>query len=55
MKIETGEVSHGQLPKKAGALVKEWCKKHRDELLNNWQRAQNFEALERIQGADYDD
>ena len=55
VKIETGEVSHGQLPKKAAALVKEWCVKHQSELLDNWQRAQNFEPLERIQGADYDD
>ena len=45
----------GQLPKKAAAIVKEWCLKHREELFENWQRAQKFEPLELIQGADQDD
>ncbi len=53
--IHDGEVSQGRLPKRAAALVRDWCVMHRAELLNNWERAQRFESLERIQGADYDD
>ena len=41
--------------RKAAAIVKEWCLRHQNELYANWQRAQHFEPLERIQGADYDD
>jgi hypothetical protein len=53
--IRTGEVTEGRLPNKAAAIVKEWCERHRSELLENWTRAQHFEPLERIQGADQDD
>ena len=53
--IQTGEISEGRLPRKAAAIVKEWCLRHQNELYANWQRAQHFEPLERIQGADYDD
>lgn len=45
----------GRLPSKAAAIVKEWCQRHQDELLVNWEHAQRFEPLERIQGADQDD
>jgi len=54
VKISTGEVSKGKLPSKAAAIVKEWCLAHQEELLDNWRRAQSFEPLERIPGADYD-
>ncbi len=53
--IQTGGVTTGRLPNKAAAIVKEWCFHHRDELLANWEHAQRFEPLERIQGADQDD
>lgn len=53
--IETGEITKGQLPRKAAAIVKEWCVLHQTELLNNWDKAQKFEPLNRIQGADQDD
>ncbi|MDD2775254.1 MAG: DUF4160 domain-containing protein [Gallionella sp.] len=53
--IRTGEVSEGRIPNKAAAIVKEWCLQHQDELLENWQRGQNFEPMERISGADQDD
>ncbi|MEY4909530.1 MAG: hypothetical protein RL260_3248 [Pseudomonadota bacterium] len=52
--IETGEVVQGNLPRKVAAILKEWCATHRDELRTNWGRAQRFEPLERIQGADRD-
>ena len=53
--IRTGDVSEGSFPKKAAAIVKEWCLRHQVELLENWQRGQSFEPMERIPGADQDD
>jgi hypothetical protein len=52
--IETGRVSQGRLPHKVANIVSDWCATHRQELRENWQRAQRFEPLERIQGADRD-
>lgn len=54
VKIATGEVNEGELPRKVAAIVKEWCLVHQAELQDNWLRAQRFEPLERIQGADRD-
>jgi len=54
VEIRTGLVKQGRLPRKAAAIVKDWCLLHQDELLANWKKAQQFEPLERIQGADYD-
>ena len=53
--IATGEVTKGRLPKRAASMVKDWCLRHQQELMDNWARAQRFEPLERIQGADHDD
>jgi hypothetical protein len=53
--ISTGEVTRGRLPNRAAAIVKDWCQRHRAELLDNWERAQRFEPLDRIQGADRDE
>ena len=52
--IQTGQVSNGKLPRKVAAIVREWCLAHQQALLDNWDRAQRFEPLERIQGADRD-
>ncbi|MFC0591704.1 DUF4160 domain-containing protein [Ottowia pentelensis] len=52
--IQTGEISQGTLPRKVAAIVKEWCLVHQGELMNNWHKAQRFEPLDRIQGADRD-
>jgi len=52
--IATGNVAEGELPRKVASIVKEWCQVHQAELQENWQRAQRFESLERIQGADRD-
>ncbi len=43
-----------ELPRKVAAIVKEWCLVHQAELQDNWLRAERFEPLERIQGADRD-
>jgi hypothetical protein len=53
--IETGLVSQGELPRKVASIVKDWCLLHQTELLNNWEKAQHFEPLNRIQGADRDE
>lgn len=53
--IRSGDITEGRLPAKAGAIVRDWCDRHRAELLTNWERAQRFEPIERIQGADQDD
>ena len=43
--IATGEVIHGALPRSAAKLVGEWAALHRDELLEDWQRAERAEPL----------
>ena len=55
VEIRSGEVTEGRLPKKAAAIVKEWCLRHQAELLANWEYALHFEPMERIRGADQDD
>ena len=52
--IASGRVIAGDLPRKVAAIVQEWCLVHQQELQNNWVRAQQFEPLEKIQGADRD-
>jgi len=52
--ISNGLVHKGRLPQRAAVIVKDWCLRHQEELLSNWEKAQRFEPLERIQGADYD-
>ncbi len=55
VEVQSGRVREGRLPIRAARLVEEWCLRHQAELLANWERAQHFEPLERIRGADYDD
>ena len=52
--IDSGEVTAGGVPRKVAAIVREWCAVHREELMDNWNKAQSFEPLDRIQGADRD-
>jgi len=42
------EVLNGALPIRASRLVKEWARRHRDELLANWERARSHLPLEKI-------
>ena len=46
--IEDGAVVAGRLPRRAQALVREWLDLHREELFDNWARAQAHKALNRI-------
>ena len=52
--IADGSVLQGELPRKAKALVTQWCLDHRQELEQNWANAQALQPLNRIAGADND-
>lgn len=52
--IEDGCIVNGNLPRRAHALVRQWCLDHRSELEQNWARAQALLPLNRIPGADND-
>ena len=47
--IATGEILNGELPRRARALVEEWTELHRDELMDDWERAVRQEPLNRIE------
>ena len=53
--IRTGQILEGYLPRKASKIIKEWCLAHQYNPSRNWEKAQQFEPLERIPGADQDD
>ena len=38
----------GELPRRAISLVLEWAFQHREELMENWERAQNKEEIKKI-------
>ena len=46
--IESLELTEGQLPRRALALVLEWAAEHRDELRENWQLADQHQPLNAI-------
>lgn len=52
--IADGAIINGKLPRRAHALVRQWCLDHRAELEQNWAKAQALKPLERIPGADND-
>ena len=39
IEIGTGQVLAGRLPRHARQLLRQWEREHRDELLENWDRA----------------
>ena len=43
--IESLEVIHGELPRRARRLVDEWARLHHDELQENWSRARRHAPL----------
>jgi hypothetical protein len=47
--IETLRVYAGGLPRRVHNLVIEWADLHRDELMQDWQRARNGEPLTEIE------
>jgi len=50
--IRTLEILAGSLPKRAHLLAVEWALEHRDELLENWERAVSMATLEKIKPLD---
>jgi len=47
--IASGEVVDGDLPPRAARLVREWAGLHREELEENWRRAEKLRPLARIE------
>ena len=43
--IDSASEMDGELPKRAARMVQEWASAHRNELLENWARAQQGEPL----------
>jgi hypothetical protein len=54
VEIRSGAIMEGELPRRARRLVKDWCLEHRQELLDNWDRARALQPLQTIPGADND-
>lgn len=50
--IITLEILEGKLPKRAKSLAIEWAIEHRNELINNWQKASDREPLDKIEPLD---
>ncbi len=48
--IETGELLDGELPPAQRRILKAWTFERQVELMDNWQRARDGDALERIPG-----
>lgn len=44
-----GAVLAGELPRRALSMVFEWLAIHRTELVDNWQRAQQRQPMQRIE------
>lgn len=49
IEINNLAVFAGQLPPRALGLVIEWATLHQDELLNNWERAQGQQSVNKIE------
>jgi hypothetical protein len=47
--IETGEILSGAFPRRAQQLVLEWFELHRNELLEDWNLAQDRKPLNKIE------
>ena len=47
--IENGEVISGEFPRRAQRLVLEWLELHRNELLDDWDLAQDRKPLNKIE------
>lgn len=48
--IVTGQIMNGKLRGRAYRLILEWIALHRDELMENWERARRRESLKDIAG-----
>jgi hypothetical protein len=48
VRISTGDVLEGSLPRRARNMVRDWALQHQGELTENWNRAQRGEPLVQI-------
>ena len=46
--IHTLRILEGDLPRRAKAMVLEWAEEHREELMENWNRAREMHELKNI-------
>lgn len=46
--IENSEILKGKLPVRALSLVKEWARKYKEQLTQDWELARDHEELKRI-------
>ena len=49
IRIHDLSVAEGQLPPRVLGLVVEWAAKHRQELIDDWERARTEQALNKIE------
>ena len=54
VRIEDGEIGRGRLPKTAHKLVRKWIGLHRQALVANFERAQDYQRPQQIAGLDDD-
>ncbi len=47
--IEDLRLTEGRLPQRVVSLVLEWAFQHREELMENWRRAERRESLRKIE------
>jgi hypothetical protein len=52
IRIDQLGVIEGDLPRRAERMVLEWAELHQDELIENWRRARNRQALLRVNPLD---
>ena len=52
--VKTVKALQGELPRKVASIIKDGCVNYQNELLDNWDKAQRFKPLNKIQGADRD-
>lgn len=52
VRIDPIEMLSGSLPRRATNLVSEWATMHQRELADNWRRARDHAALQRIEPLD---
>jgi Domain of unknown function (DUF4160) len=45
VEIEAGRIYRGELPRTAGEFVNQWRELHVDELLEDWNRARDFQPI----------
>lgn len=50
--VETSEIIEGSLPRRVQKLVTEWIDLRKDDIMENWKRAEALEPLQRIPGLD---